>query len=147
MVKRMSSWTALNVEYLNTSYRLPDLEKSRINYYRGPEYGDFDLVLDVFDASETEYVRERLRDVALWKGHPRVMVLVEGNDTSDVFTFKQITNEGDVIETWTNHETRGEYDIEHDFQAPLEKIYDKIGLRPSYGGNYRQKSWEWWSSE
>ena len=141
----MSDWTALNVEYLDQTYRLPDLEDSRINAFRGPEYGDFDLVLDTFEASESDYIEQKLRDIALWEGHPRVMVLVEGNDTSDVFKFKQITNEGGVVETWKNFEIHGEYDIEHNFAKPLNEIYDKLGLRPSYGGNYRRKEWEWWA--
>lgn len=130
----MSNWTALNVEYQTDSWTVPELDHLRVNAFTQDEHGgEFDLLLDVFQRGNRDFVANKLRDIAIWNGTPQEMVLVEGSDTSDLFTFKRVEVGGVTMETWSNRP--------HTHRSPeesvLEAVAAEVGLRPSWGGNYR----------
>lgn len=130
----MSEWTALNVEYMTDDWEMPSLDQTRVSGFRESEHGGTcDLLLDTFNQGVGDFVAGKLRDIALWHGDPVAMILVEGNDTTDCFDFKLIDDGGHAEDGWVNRRFR--YTKQSDV---TEEIEAEVGVRPSWGGNYRE---------
>ena len=128
----MSSWVALNVAY-DGEWEMPDLFLSRITATEHPNEG-FDLLMYVFEGGDRgTRALDEMRDIALEHGIVEELVSVKGNDTSGIFRFKQLSRDGEVLETWSSGtKVFGTEDI-----RPVEqRVEDEIGRRPVYGGNY-----------
>lgn len=123
----MSSWTALNVKY-DGEYTKPDAFLSEVRVRDHPNDG-FDVILDVYQVGNR--VETYLYDMAEGGGTIEDAILVTGNDTSCMFTFKLIDHHGETIKKWTDWN-----DIDRERRV-YERIEDEIGRRPDYGGNYR----------
>ena len=128
----MSSWVALNVAY-DDEWEMPDLFLSRITATEHPNEG-FDLLMYVFEGGDRgTRALDEMRDIALEHGIVADLVTVKGSDTSGMFTFRQITRDGDVVATWRSGVT---VFGSEDLRPVEERIEDEIGRRPVYGGNY-----------
>lgn len=94
----MSSWCALNVAYEGDP-ESDDVDTflSQVSAYENPNDG-FDLILTVFTHGEDHgEVITHLQELANEVGETECMVSVAGNDTADIFSFKQ-HEDGGVVE-------------------------------------------------
>ena len=128
----MSKWTALNVKFEDDDWDVPSITMSRITGHTDQTVvGDFDLLLDTFRTTNGYFVQNKLFDIAAWHGDIDTLVLVEGSDTSDMFTFKLLSEKGEVNQVWSNQRYR------YDRMDAFDEIERMVGIRPSMGGNYR----------
>ncbi len=123
----MSTWTALNVKYAG-EYEMPEAFLSTVSVRNHPGDG-FDVILDVHRRGDR--VESHILQMAKTGGEIDCCVVVSGSDTSDMFTFTQVDNNGAEINRWSDRE-----DLMRDKRV-YERIEEDIGLRPDYGGNYR----------
>lgn len=131
----MSSWTALNVAY-DGEWERPDAFLSEVTVRLHP-HDDFDVLLDVFQQGER--VTDHLFEMAAEGGDLACVVAVSGSDTSGRFTFTQLDETGEPIDTWgsPSHTEDGGFAEQPTHGNTIDQIEAEIGRRPDMGGNYR----------